>query len=179
MRRLLALVATAMLVAACGSEDTSGPPDIQYGRDICVQCNMIISEAKFATAYRTVDGAEKIFDDIGGMVIHLRTTGDELSAGEAWVHDFNTEEWIGAEEAFYVPTTSVSSPMGHSILAFASEAAAGSFAHDVGAEVIDFATVMTLETTGMLLGTHHEGEAMDHGSSVADDDAGGGGTGSN
>ena len=60
----------AIAVAACGeTSEASGPPDIQYGRDICVQCGMIINEEKFAAAYTLNDGTEKSFDDVGGLVL--------------------------------------------------------------------------------------------------------------
>lgn len=116
---------------------------------------MIINEAKFATAYETVDGEDLIFDDVGGMVLHFRDTANEIDAHSAWVHDYETEEWVVASAAFFVPTLSVTSPMGHSILAFSDEDRAQSFANDVGADVIDWATVTSLPATEGLVGQHH------------------------
>ena len=51
---------------------------------------MIISEARFASAYRLANGTEKVFDDVGEMLKHGHKTG-ELADAEAWVHDFETE----------------------------------------------------------------------------------------
>ena len=154
----------AVMVAGCAAADASGPPEIQYGRDICVECNMIISEARFATAYRLADGTSKKFDDLGDMVIHLDETGDAPT--DVWVHDFETEEWVVVEAAYFVPTLSVASPMGHSILSFSDEGRAQSFANDVGGEVIDWATVRALPAIDGLVGHHHmdsdEMEDMSH-----------------
>jgi len=166
LRLIAYLGLLAIVAAACGTANAEGPPDINYGRDICVQCGMIINEAKFATAYEVADGEDLIFDDIGGMVLHFRDTGQDMEASAAWVHDYETEEWLVASEAVFVPTLSVTSPMGHSILAFASEERAQSFADDVGADVIDWGTLVTLPAVEGLIGGHHnegEGDMDQHG----------------
>ena len=115
---LLLLMALTMLIAACGTSATaSGPPDINYGRDVCFECGMIISEARFASAYRTAADAEMLFDDIGGMLKYGHATG-EIATAEAWVHDYETEEWVAAEQAYFIVTQSVATPMAFGILAF-------------------------------------------------------------
>ena len=160
IRSIVLFSLLAMVAAGCAAADASGPPEIQFGRDICVECNMIISEARFATAYRLADGTTKKFDDVGNMVLHLNDTGDAPS--DVWVHDFETEAWVTAETAFFVPTLSVASPMGHSILSFSDEGRAQTFANDVDGEVIDWATVRALPIVHGLVGHHHmHGDEMD------------------
>ncbi|MGI9666691.1 MAG: nitrous oxide reductase accessory protein NosL [Acidimicrobiia bacterium] len=159
IRTTLIVVAIALLGAACGTADASGPPEIQYGRDICVECNMIISEARFATAYRLADGTDRKFDDVGDMVVYLQETGETPT--DSWVHDFETEEWIEASAAHFVPTLSVSSPMGHSIVAFSDLERATAFAVDVGGEVIHWDVVRALPAADGLVGHHHMGIQMD------------------
>ena len=154
--RWSALVLLVSLVAgACGAAAADGPPDIQYGRDICVQCNMIISEVGHAAAYRLDDGTEKLFDGVGEMVLHGREL-DEFDRAEAWVHDYSTEEWVAADEAFYVPTLAVGTPMGHGIFAFADRTRAEEFASEVGGEVIEWATVLLLPIVDGRVGSIHE-----------------------
>ena len=165
MKRALVLMAV-LVVAGCGSADASGPPEINYGRDLCIECGMVIDDDRFAAAYRLEDGTEKTFDDLGGLIIHGRATG-ELASAAVWVHDFDTREWLQAPDAFYVPTLGVTSPMGHGILAFSDEQAAAQTAHDLGGEVIAWATVLELPVMASLLGHHHmedmEGmDDMDH-----------------
>ena len=144
------------LVAACGgAEAAAGPPEIKYGRDVCVECNMVISEARFAAAYRMGDGTEKKFDDIGGMLKHGRENS-EIADAVAWVHDFHTEQWIEAQAAFYVPTRSVATPMAHGIVAFADLEIAREFAIGVDGEVIDWDTVLLLPIVDGLVGHQHE-----------------------
>ncbi|MEZ5175433.1 MAG: nitrous oxide reductase accessory protein NosL [Acidimicrobiia bacterium] len=153
--RLTVILLTGVLAAACGTPDDSGPPEINYGRDICVECGMIINEARFAAAYRLDDGTQKIFDDVGGLLIHQRSTADSLDPGTTWVHDYETEEWVAAADAYFVPTLSVTSPMGHSIVSFADRDRAEAFAADVDGEVITWSTVMELPVVDGLVGNHH------------------------
>ena len=154
--KFIALLAIA--VAACGeTSEASGPPDIQYGRDICVQCGMIINEEKFAAAYTLDDGTEKSFDDVGGLVLHQRETGDSLNLDNTWVHDYETVEWVDVQNAYFVATLSVSTPMGHSILSFSDEERAQAFASSVGGEVVLWDVVFTMPAQNGLIGKHHDG----------------------
>lgn len=166
----VAVTLLAGAAAACGSaEANAGPPDINYGRDICIECNMVISEARFAAAYRLDDGTEKVFDDIGGMVKHGRESG-EVAGAVAWVHDFTTEEWVEAVAAFYVPTRSIATPMAHGIVAFSDHARAMEFAAGVDGEVVEWETVLALPITDGLLGHHHDDDTGDMSHDESDED---------
>jgi copper chaperone NosL len=154
---VMMVVALAVVGAGCGSSEATGPPEIIYGRDICIECGMIIDEARFAAAYRSADGTEKAFDDVGGLIIHGREAGD-LDGATIWVHDFETEDWVEAPQAFYVPTIAVASPMGHGILSFADEERATKFANDLGGEVLGWEIVVNLPVVEGLVGDHHMSE---------------------
>ena len=160
MRVLCLIVVASLLTAACNAADASGPPEINYGRDLCIECGMIISEAKFATAYRAADGAERIFDDVGDMIVYLEKTGEHAAPESIWVHDFETEEWVAASDAHFVPTLSVASPMGHSIVAFSDMGRATAFAQSVDGEVIPWTTVAALPIVEGLVGEHHHEEGV-------------------
>lgn len=161
MRRLLLLVAVLSLVAAACSDPAAAddPPEITYGRDICIECGMIIGDARFAAAYRLGDGTEHTFDDLGGLILFGRETGD-LDVARVWVSDFDDEVLIEAGSAYFVPTRGVVSPMGHGILAFADGERANATAAELGGEVIDWETVKVLPVTEGLVGHHHDD---DHG----------------
>ena len=72
-------IALVLVVSACGSTEVSTEPEIRYGRDVCVQCGMIASEAKFAATYR-VDGEDFVFDDIGDLVVRSEEHTSELQS---------------------------------------------------------------------------------------------------
>jgi len=138
MRRrllLVAIVAIPAAIAGCGGEAATGPPDIEYGRDVCDECHMIISEPRFAAAYRDSSGEPSIFDDIGDMVDHGTRAG-VLDQVTAWVHDFGTEEWVDAPDAWFVRGSDVETPMAGNIVAFAAEEDARQLAADQGGEVL-------------------------------------------
>ncbi len=164
MRLLLRLVLLAALVipVACGDiAAQGGPPEINFGRDICIECGMIIDDPRFAAAYRLEDGTEFKFDDLGGLILTGREQG-VLDTAEVWVSDFDDEVFIDAAAAFYVPTIGVASPMGHGLVAFSDKQRAEEFAHELDGEVIEWETVKQLPASSGLVGHHHgEMEGMD------------------
>ena len=161
----------AVAIAGCGgTAAASEAPEINYGRDICIECGMIIDDPRFAAAYRTADGTEKKFDDLGGLLITGRELGD-LEGSRIWVSDFEEKTLIDARTAFFVPTLGVNSPMGHGILAFADRSRAEALAGDLDGEVIDWEMVLELPVIEGLVGHHHaEHDEMDDMDDMGDHD---------
>jgi copper chaperone NosL len=131
---LLLIAVLGVIGVACSSSiDLEATPDVRVGEDICDECGMIISEEVYSSAYRLSDGAQKIFDDIGDMVVHYRLHDDDVAA--FWVHDFESIEWIRAEDAFFVASYDLVTPMGHGIAAFTNRPAAEALADDLNGAV--------------------------------------------
>ncbi len=139
--RWLFLIALVILAACGGGPATPEPAKIRFGETICTECGMIISQPKYASsfAYAESEGRFKslAFDDIGDMLEHMRTHSDLIPVG-VWVHDYDSEEWIDADGAYFVDSAAIKSPMGHGIAAFAAEAAANAFAAEVDGAVLDW-----------------------------------------
>lgn len=150
---LMALV-MEVSITACGNADSERPPEISYGRDICIECGMIIDDPRFAAIYDLADGTEKKFDDLGGLVLHGREHR-ELETARVWVSDFEQERLIDAKTAYYVPTLGVVSPMGHGILAFEEASRAERLAADLDGEVITWDLVKKLPVIEGRVGDHH------------------------
>jgi copper chaperone NosL len=93
--------------------------------------------------------------------VHGRETGN-LDGASVWVHDFETEEWVEAAHAFYVPTIAVTSPMGHGILSFADRERATRFAGDLEGEVLGWEVVIDLPVMEGLVGHHHMTDIDQH-----------------
>jgi copper chaperone NosL len=140
---LLALLLGLLLAAACQqSVDTSQPPEIAYGQDVCDNCNMLISEEKFAAAYWTADSQARRFDDLGEMLSYMQSNPEEIAS--VWVHDVNSAEWLPAEDAFFVMNAGLTTPMGTGIVAVADEAEARALAYGQdGATIMTFAEVLS------------------------------------
>jgi nitrous oxide reductase accessory protein NosL len=141
MTRLAAAVVAVVVLGACGGGSSSGPPAIEYGRDVCDQCHMIISEARYSSAYRDADGEAFVFDDIAEMLAHIGA-GTTPADDRVWVHDFLTEEWIAAPAAWYV-RGSIETPMGGGIVAFTAEEDAQAFAQEREGDVLRWTDVLT------------------------------------
>ena len=140
---IILVMSIGFALVACGEEkaDPDEPPEIAYGGDTCSRCGMIISEEKHASGIVDESGNAETFDDIGGMVSVLQEEG--LGERRAWVHDYNTVEWIDATTAFYVVTEEVITPMGFGVLAFGTQEAAETFASDQTGMVMSWETMMS------------------------------------
>lgn len=155
------LLVTVFWLAGCQSSapNLDEPPQIRYGEDVCDRCNMIINEARFAAAYVTPQGEARRFDDIGGMVAHYHETGEE--AAVFWVHDYETEEWLKADEAYYVMSQDLITPMGFGIVAYADREQADALAAEEGGMLMEFDALLSqLQEMDMdaLEGHEHDGE---------------------
>lgn len=117
-----------LLLAACGGEqaDAAVPPQVNYGRDTCDRCGMIISDERFAGGLVAEDGTANLYDDIGEMLATVREEG--LNGRRAWVHDWNTRAWIDGTAATIVRGEPEITPMGTGFVAFGTRNDAESFA---------------------------------------------------
>ena len=153
---LFLVAAWAALLAGCGgAESYEEPPEIIYGQDVCSNCNMIISEENYASAYWTAEGEARRFDDMGEMLAYIQSSPEERAS--TWVHDVNTAAWLRAEDAWIVMNAGLMTPMGTGIVAVANEEDARALAFDQdGAMVLTFAELMDkLEAGELMLGMGH------------------------
>jgi len=84
----------------CGGSSDAVPPKFMPGQDACDHCFMIINEMKYAAAVTLKNGDEKRFDDIGCMLSYADE--NKVNIKYYWVNDFNSDESIPAEKAFFV-----------------------------------------------------------------------------
>lgn len=140
---MILLPLVGFLVVSCSSgPNLDEPPEIRYGEDTCDRCQMIINEARYAAAYVMPDGQARRFDDIGGMIAYTREVPEDVAV--FWVHDFDTEEWLKADEAFYIKSDHLT-PMGFGIVAFGDQARAESWADQEGGMIMSFADLLSSE----------------------------------
>lgn len=160
-RGATAVVATALvgalLLSGCSAPK---PASVVVGQDVCDHCAMLISDARFASQVLTRTGKAYRFDSIECMVAFLE--GGELPADQfhsAWVTDYDQPgKWLPAEEARYLQSVGIRSPMGANLAAFATLQRledARAVANGVERRYADLAGIVI--EGGMGLGHDHEG----------------------
>lgn len=65
----------------------------------------------------------------------------------AWVHDYTTEQWLDASDAWYVRSPEIQTPMGGGIVAFAKREDADSLAAQRDGEVLRWETLIDQPAT--------------------------------
>ena len=110
MFKLMLFIILGIMLSAC-SQQSSGPVEVKWDRDICERCRMMLSD-RFHSAQ--IRGGEKSklykFDDIGGAILWLQDKDwKDSQETEIWVNDHRTGQWIDARKAWFV--TGQSTPM--------------------------------------------------------------------
>lgn len=139
---ILYLTVFMLILSACSQK----PAEIHYGNDECVHCKMMITDNQFATQLVTEKGKAYKFDSIECMAVYHRMNSQQLEGVALWVSDYNNPgTWLKAEEAQYVKSDVVNSPMGESLLAFASDEEAKQHIQDKPGKLIAWAEVAKTE----------------------------------
>lgn len=115
MSKLAILTAVTVLFISCSHNEQDGPSEIFFGEDICDRCKMIISEKEFAAQYRLSEGDTVKFDDIGCMIHYLNEV-ESRRVESVYVTDYFTGDWINADEANFLWTRNITTPMGYGII---------------------------------------------------------------
>lgn len=118
------------------------PPEIYYGEDLCSECDMIISEARYAAsiAYRQGGKVEYLLlDDMGEIFSIVVPDHTEV---RYYVHDASTLDWIDATAAVYLQSAELRSPMGHGFTAFSARQDAEALASEYPGEILTYAEIV-------------------------------------
>lgn len=141
---LLVMVVLTLLAAGCSQATEIKPPTIRYGEDKCADCDMIISDERFAAAaIREINAGDYeslLFDDIGDLVRYMAQHNDQKFVA-AYVHDYDTKAWIEAEKAVYMDSDTLKTPMATGLAASSSQSGAEALAAQWNGKVIDWEAV--------------------------------------
>lgn len=134
------LVTSIAALAACDPQGADGPPEVRLGDSVCDQCNMIISDERWATA-TIVDGLRgpepRLFDDFNCQV-NYESEHPDAAIFARWAHDFDTRAWVRAEEARFLMSPALRSPMGSKIAVFATQRAAEDAEDQLSGDLMTF-----------------------------------------
>ena len=114
--RYLLATFSSLLIVACGANKIE--PVALAPEDMCSYCRMAISETRYAAEFVDQDGQAFKFDDIGCMANFIESGKNATKPAGYFVMDFDERQWIKAEDAFYVRSSELSTPMRGGVIAF-------------------------------------------------------------
>ena len=118
---LVTLLVVPSMLPGCGGEEALRPPDLDGGHDVCAVCGMAVSDDRYAAAVVLRDDGRVytlLLDDLGELPRLMLPPHDEAAV---FVKDEGTRAWVRAEEAHFVKSDSLRTPMGFGLAAFADE----------------------------------------------------------
>ena len=124
----------AALLAGCGAPSVAEPPAIRYGEAGCATCRMLINEERFAAALRTATGEAEVFDGIGCLLQYQ--VAHPGRATRVWVHDYESGRWLPSEQAFFVHSPELVTPMGDGLIAVTARPRADALASTLHGRVM-------------------------------------------
>lgn len=149
----IALTFAAFLLPSCTRHKPSGPPTLRLGKNECNACGMLISEERCSAAILlTRDGAADyaLFDDIGCLLDFEHNLDPKASITDRFVHDYATKQWLTADHATFLhaDTSSLRTPMGSGIVAFADARAAQEARLKHGGSIVPFEQLRSEHASG-------------------------------
>ena len=131
---LMVILISVMAIGCSPREETL--PRIRYGEETCDRCRMIISEKRFASAYRTYDNILRKFDDLGCAVLHRAEQDEEIK--QFWTYDYEETDWVDRAQAFFVHSKDLLTPMGYGIVAVKTEKKARQLVENTNGRIVEF-----------------------------------------
>jgi len=135
---------TVLLLAHAGCTEPA-PRPLLAGVDGCADCLMILDADGHGAEIVMRTGKIHTFDSAECMVNHLLTSAAPDAVHSTWVTDFsNPTELVPAESAYYLVSSTLGSPMGLGITAFARAQDRDGATHAFGGEPRDWEGVKAL-----------------------------------
>jgi copper chaperone NosL len=154
-RHRTALLVGALVALAAGCSD--GPRAIHPGTDLCDHCHMTVSQEAFASQLVTDRGRSYVFDSVECIADFVNQEG--VPGGQIrslWVTDFSAPgTWLRAEDARFLRSLELRSPMGMGLSAHASDEAVRELRSEFGGELLSWDQVRQLVAESPLRGMGH------------------------
>ena len=117
MKNVLVILLMAVTLTSCTTE----PEPINFGKDICEHCKMVISDEKFGGELITEKGKIYKFDSAECLVDYKKENSSKLDGEKTQFLVINFAkpgDFIPAKESFYLNDKYYQSPMGANIVPF-------------------------------------------------------------
>lgn len=125
MRPVFLWAIFSITLAACSVK----PEPINYGQDNCHLCKMTIMDKKFGAEVVTTKGKVYKFDDVNCMVNFLNSGFlDDRDVAYRLVVDYSLPgKLIAADEAFFIKSPEIRSPMASQVASFEKDESKNEF----------------------------------------------------
>ncbi len=144
-----------VLLASCGDPE---PRPLVYGSDTCEQCLMALSDERRGAEMVTRTGRAYAFDSIECLAAYLQGMENPGSVHSMWVTDFSDPPvLVRVEEAHFIASPALQSPMGLGLTAFAREEDRDRAAVEFGGAALDWEGVRALVAERWPDGGPHRG----------------------
>jgi hypothetical protein len=105
MKKIFYATIMAVILAGCVGEPDYSAREINWDRDICINCLMGLAEKEYSVQAINDHSEVLWFDDIGCLTEYMKHDDWKRFAGEGevkiWVGHCETGEWIDAEQAWF------------------------------------------------------------------------------
>jgi len=115
----LLLAALWLIASACTRTVDQSPREINFDRDICVNCLMGLADQKFSA--QSINQRNEViwYDDLGCLVEYMNSPDWAKYGGDeavSYIGDAENGGWIRVEEAWYL--YGIDTPMGYGYAAY-------------------------------------------------------------
>lgn len=127
LKRRILLCASCLIVAVAvlaSCQKQTVEPVALAPNDMCAYCKMAISEKRYAAEFMDSEGQTFKFDEIGCMINFIKEKKNATKVTTYFVMDFDERQWIKADDAHYVSSSELATPMSGGIIAFKNESKA-------------------------------------------------------
>jgi copper chaperone NosL len=143
-RRLRRTIGVALLAPLALLACEIGPEPVHTDSDECAHCSMLITDRRFAAQLLNAKGRSYKFDSIECLRGFVQAgVVPEADVHSTWVTDSRSAgEWVRSDEAVFLQSPGVHSPMGAGLVAFAGAAAAASAQAELDGELLTWAELL-------------------------------------
>ena len=140
------IIVFSILLSSCSKQIKV----IDYGKDECDYCKMLIEDNRFGCLITTGDDNQLKFDDVGCMISYAIVKNTLHSSDQKFSVTVFTmpDTYVDAQKAFYVYNENFNSPMGYNMLAFDRDVSSKDFIVENGGTEMKWDDVvnMVIET---------------------------------
>jgi copper chaperone NosL len=116
-----ALLACGLAIVAlnCNS-GMPAPATLDTRNDVCADCRMAVSSARFSAQIVAPGEDPLFFDDLGCLAAYLVDHAAQPAGAVAYVTDHRSGQWVLASGAVFTKVSTLETPMGSYLIAHAS-----------------------------------------------------------